>query len=102
MILHSQQNEEQAHYNLIYPLLGKADWNLALRLSVPFKIPLDGYNKAPVNAITKYYLFIDNKEVPAEVEAKGTKRHIRVRNEPLLQYITKMETKNPFVINAFS
>lgn len=100
MSLHSQLNEEQNQYNLIDPLLVKADWNLADRPSVPFKIPF-GNTKASVNSITNYCLFRDYKEVPAEVEAKGTERHQRVRKEQLLQYITKKEIKQSFYSFGF-
>lgn len=96
MSLHSQLNEEQTRYNLIDPLLVKADWNLADRRSVGFEIPVDGYDAAPVNGITDYCLFRDNGEVLAVVEAKRTKRDARVGKEQLLQYITKIETKQSF------
>lgn len=94
--MYNQLNEEQTRYNLIDPLLEKAGWNLADRRSVGFEIPVDGYDASPINGITDYCLYRDNGEVLAVVEAKRTKRDARVGKEQLLQYISKIETKQSF------
>ncbi|MFC0772411.1 type I restriction endonuclease [Terrimonas alba] len=96
MINQNQFNESETRYNVIDPLVKKAGWDIADRRSVGFKIPVDGYDAAPINGITDYCLFRDNGEVLAVIEAKRTKRDARVGKEQLYQYITKIEKKQSF------
>lgn len=53
---HNLLNEDETRYNLIDPLLKKAGWDLAVRRSVGFEVPVDGYDAAPVNGIADYCL----------------------------------------------
>jgi type I restriction enzyme R subunit len=96
MVNTSHFNENETRYNVIDPLLRKANWDLSDRRSVGFEIPVDGYDAAPVNGITDYCLYRDNGEVLAVIEAKKTRRDARVGKEQIYQYLTKIEAKQSF------
>ncbi len=89
-------NEQQTRYQLIDPVLAKAGWNLADRLSVGFEIPVDGYDASPQNGITDYCLYRQNGEVLAVIEAKKTRRDARVGKEQVFRYVTEIEKKQSF------
>jgi hypothetical protein len=72
-------SETATRATLINPLLTKAGWNLKDRTQVDIEIPVDGYDKEPLNGITDYCLFHPSGEVLAIVEAKKTSRHARAR-----------------------
>src|SRR6476660_2394008 len=97
----TQFSEAEVRYNLIDPLLKKAKWNLADRTQISFEVPVDGYDASPINGITDYCLFRTNVEVIAVIEAKRTRRDARVGKEQVLQYVTKIASKQSFRPFAF-
>lgn len=69
----SQFNESETRYNLIDPQVAKAGWIIEDRRQVGLEVPVDLYDKTPVDGFTDYCLYRQNGEALTAVEAKCTR-----------------------------
>ncbi|MFZ5904312.1 MAG: hypothetical protein ACOYZ8_12265 [Chloroflexota bacterium] len=81
-------SEETTRKEMIDPQLERAGWYLADHSRVKTEIPVDGYDAEPWNGVTDYYLYRENGEVLAVVEAKKTAVDVRLAEAQPTQYIS--------------
>jgi type I site-specific restriction endonuclease len=62
-------SKEKTRKEMTDPQLEKAGWYLRDHSKVRIEIPVDGYDAEPFNGVTDYYLYRENGEVLAVVEA---------------------------------
>jgi len=96
-------NEARTRKELIDPALEIADWHLKDKSRVGLEIPVEGYDKEPLNGVTDYSLYRTNGEIIAIVEAKRTTHDPRLAQQQAEHYATeiaKHQSFTPFIFLA--
>jgi type I restriction enzyme R subunit len=89
-------SEEITRKEMIDPQLEHAGWYLHDHSKVKTEIPVDGYDAEPWNGVSDYYLYRENGEVLAVVEAKRTSTDVRLAEAQLTYYVTEIEKHQSF------